>query len=168
MWLCVCVCKSGGVWLGAIFPPLIVETENPLKRFPPGTRCCPSSSPASEPSGFPSRPLGHLSPPPPTSVEPPSERGSLQSRPVTCRGSCMERLACVLSGRCRFLWQITGIPLPTPTLLPLLPALKTKCRMPPLKFDPSGPLVGRGVFSSSHLFKVGKVRFFSPCGRKLG
>ena len=36
--------------------------------------------------------------------------------------------------------------------------LKTKYRMLPLKFDPSGPLVERGVyFFSSHYFKVGKV-----------
>ena len=36
--------------------------------------------------------------------------------------------------------------------------LKTKCGMLPLKFNPSEPLVGRGVyFSSSHHFKVGMV-----------
>ena len=79
---CVCVCVNQEAFgLEPFFPPLIVETENPLKRFPPGTRCCPSSSPASEPSGFPSRPLGHLSPPPPTSVEPPERAGESAKPP---------------------------------------------------------------------------------------
>lgn len=132
----VCVCKSGGVWLGAIFFFLIVERENPLTRFPRGDGAVlllflPNvgmewiSLPAS----------AHLLvlqsvslPPSPsrsTSVKPPERAGCLQSGPVTCRGSCMEMLALLLSGLCFFLWQITEIPLRIPTL-PLFPALKNK------------------------------------------
>lgn len=85
--------------------------------FPP-CLCPPSRPPVCLPPCFPL-------PSRPTSVKPPERAGCLQSGPVTCRGSCMEMLALLLSGLCCFLWQITEIPLRIPTL-PLLPALENK------------------------------------------
>lgn len=85
-------------------------------------------------------PLGPSCRPPPRS---PGRAGCLHSRPVTCRGSCMETLALLLSGRCCFLWQITEIPLGTPAL-PLFPALQNRAPGAWSEVGPAGALAGRG------------------------
>lgn len=134
---CACVCVNQEAFGLEPFFFLIVERENPLKRFPQGDGAVlllflPNvwmewiSLPASAHLLV----LQSVSLPPSPSFPPhlgetPERAGCLQSGPVTCRGSCMEMLALLLSGLCFFLWQITEIPLRIPTL-PLFSVLKNK------------------------------------------
>ena len=148
---------------------LIVETENPLKRFP-GGNCAPPLPPlrldgVDFPPGLcpPSRPPGCPPPAwpscPPTSLRPPSERGVCKAArsPVVAAAWKCWRFCCLVcavsSGKSRGFRSECQ-----PFLFSL--CLKTKCMMLRLKFDRLGQLVGRGVyFFLSHHFKVGKVRF---------
>lgn len=166
--MCVCVCVNQEAFGLEPFFFLIVETENPLKRFPRGHRapplpprrldgvdfppglCPPSRPPRCPPPSFPFLPP-HLR-------EPPSERGVCKAArsPVVAAAWKCWRFCCLVcavsSGKSQ------GF---RPEYQPFLFSLrfKTKCMMLLLKFDPPGQLVERGVyFFWSHHLKVGKVR----------
>lgn len=160
------VCKSGGVWLEAIFF-VTCGARKSLKNGFPGENglCSSSSSPASGWSGFPSSPCPPCRPPGrlPPSLRPRPAAHLRDARGARGAGTAARSPVVAAAWKCWrsrcLVWQITGIP-PRPAALPLFSlSLTAKCTVLGPKLDPLGQLAARGVyFPSSPRCKGGKVR----------